>query len=106
MEITDHQLTDAVGNPATVETVDGESVPLTAFGAAFLVLWHMPAREMTLGDSEQARSAIRAMRDAESNGGKWTPDHALHRWTLEQLRAHAPRIFGANGICVVEAFDL
>ena len=105
MKIQNRQLTDSAGNPATVQTEDGTPAPLTAFQAAFAVLWTMPAEGLTLGDSEQARAAITGMRRAEQNGGVWDADQALHDWTLDRLRDQAPRVWGVNAIGVVEAFE-
>ena len=105
MDVTNTDLVDALDNPAMVPAEDGEAVPLTLFTAARTVLWNMPAAELTLGDSEFARDALRGMQTAEQNGGVWAAGDELHRWTLKQLRTHAPKIFGVNAICVVEAFD-
>ena len=104
MDVTNTDLIDALGQPAMVPDGDGERIPLTLFTAARTVLWNMPTAELTLGDSELGRDALRGMDAAEQNGGVWAAGDELHRWTLEQLRTHAPRVFGLNAICVVEAF--
>ena len=56
MEITNIDLTDALGNPAMIgQGPDSELVQLTLFAAAKTVIWNMPSGGLTIGDSELAR---------------------------------------------------
>jgi len=105
VEIHNIDLADALGNPARVRASDDsdELVRLTLFQAARTVLWNMPAADMTIGDAELARNALSQMATAEARQSVWVADQQLHAWTVAQLRTHAPRIFGINSICVVEA---
>jgi hypothetical protein len=106
MEITDIDLTDALGNPAMIgQGPDSEPVQLKLFAAAKTVIWNMPTDGLTIGDSEIARDVLRGMTTAEQNGGTWAAPDDLHSWVLKNLKTHAPRIFGINAIQVVEAFD-
>lgn len=105
--VSNVELRDALGNPARIAgSADSEElVPLTLFAAARIVLWNMPTAELTIGDSELARTALTQMAAAEQDGGVWNADPQLLAWTVAQLRAHAPRVFGVNAICVVEAME-
>ena len=106
MEITNIDLTDALGNPAMIgQGPDSELVQLTLFAAAKTVIWNMPSGGLTIGDSELARDVLRGMTEAEQNGGVWAAPDGLHSWVVDQLKAHAPKIFGVNAIQVVEGFD-
>ena len=111
MKIENLELRDALGKPARVRHDDtDELIPLTLFSAARTVLWNMPTADLTIGDAELARNALREMAAAESSGtcqdGQTCEfDPQLHAWTVAQLRTHAPRIFGINSICVVEAME-
>jgi hypothetical protein len=106
MEIRNVELHDALGKPARVRADDtDELVRLTLFSAARTVLWNMPTGDLTIGDAELARNALSQMATAEANGNLWDADPQLHAWTVAQLRTHAPRIFGINSICVVEAMQ-
>lgn len=103
--IKNAQLNDALGNPAVVTGPDGEPAPLSAFAAASTVVWNLPGANLTIGDSERARVVLQQLRAAELDGNLWEPTPAVQAWLLEQLRAHAPRVFGVNAISVVEAFE-
>jgi hypothetical protein len=106
MQIQNVELHDALGNPARVAGPDGDApIRLTLFGACRTVLWNMPTAELTIGDAELARNALSQMAAAEQDGNLWDADPQLHAWTVQQLRAHAPRVFGINAICVVEAME-
>lgn len=106
MEITDIDLTDALGNPAMIaQGPDSEPVQLKLFAAAKTVIWNMPTDGLTIGDSELARDVLRGMTDAEQNGGTWTAPDGLHSWVVDQLKSHAPKVFGINAIMIVEGFD-
>lgn len=96
-------LVDALGRPATIADADGEPTPLDLHTAVQTVIWNMPTRDLSIGDSELARDALRGM--AAANGGAWEVTDQLQRWTFEKLRAHAPRVFGIHAICIVEAFE-
>ena len=75
---------------------------MTLFTAARTVLWNMPAADLTIGDAELARNALREMAAAEGGGScEFSPQ--LHAWVVAQLRARGPRVFGINAICIVEA---
>jgi hypothetical protein len=99
------ELVDALGNPARVRAAeDAEGlIPLTLFAACRMVLWNMPGADLTIGDAELARNALAGMAEAEKNGNLWQADPQLHTWVVQQLRSYAPRVFGVNAICVVEA---
>jgi len=105
MDIANVELKDALGNPARITGPDDELVALTLFAATRTILWNLPTADLTIGDSELARKALRGISAAETNGNVWNADSQLHTWTLEQLRTHGPRVFGVNAICVVEAME-
>ena len=106
MEINNIDLTDALGNPAMIgQGPDSEPAHLTLFAAVKTVIWNMPTEGLTIGDSEIARDVLRGMTEAEQNGGTWAAPDGLHSWVVDQLKSHAPKIFGINAIQVVEGFD-
>tara|TARA_R100001086_G_scaffold248331_1_gene185007 strand:- start:991 stop:1311 length:321 start_codon:yes stop_codon:yes gene_type:complete len=105
MEIDNIELKDALGNPAMIPGPDNQPEKLLLFTAARTVLWNMPVGDLTMGDSELARNVLQGMSSAEKNGNIWNPDDELLTWTVKQLRAHAPKVFGINAICVLEGFE-